>query len=177
MNRLRRLCCVLFASALALGAGIASAQSLAEVAKKEKERRDKNKEESKRVITDRELSTGYGGLPATSASRSSISSEDGSASGGEADEGAGAEEQQDETQTQEYWQNRVKGTKEKIARLEEQLASEDWGEGQRANVDPRGFNNLERRQQAEQELAAARAELGAIQEEARRAGVPPGWVR
>jgi hypothetical protein len=40
-----------------------------------------------------------------------------------------------------------------------------------------GANNLGSRQQAEQQLAAARAELDAVRAEARKAGVPPGWVR
>jgi hypothetical protein len=159
---------------LALGAGITAAQTLTEVAKKEKTRRDKNKSEPTRTITERELAGGYGSLPATSSTSSTTS-------GAEGTEAAPAEGEQpaaeDETKTQAYWQNRVKGTKEKIAKLEGQLQSEDWGEGQRVGVDPRGMNNLGTRQKAEQDLAAARSELAAIQAEARRAGVPPGWVR
>ena len=53
----------------------------------------------------------------------------------------------------------------------------DTGEGQPANVDPRGLNYVQRQQKLESDLAAARQELAAIQDEARRAGVPPGWVR
>ena len=52
-----------------------------------------------------------------------------------------------------------------------------FGTPNRKGVDPMGMNNLSRRQQTEQELVAARAELEAIRAEARRAGVPPGWVR
>jgi hypothetical protein len=156
-------------------AGIGAAQTLTEVAKKEKARRDKNKSASTRTITERELAGGYGGLPSTSTTSSGTG-------GAEASEAAAAAEgekpaEQDETKTQQYWQNRVKGTKDKIAKLEQQLQSEDWGEGQRVGVDPRGMNNLTTRQKAEQDLAAARSELAAIQAEARRAGVPPGWVR
>ncbi len=157
----------------ALSAGLAFSQSLAEIAKKEKERRDANKTESKTVITDRELKRAYGGLPITRPSTTT----DGD---GEAEDSAEAQEEdeaQDETKTQEYWQNRVGGAQEKIARLENELNGEDWGEGQRVGVDPRGQNNLARRQQTEQQLRAARSELEAIRAEARRAGVPPGWVR
>jgi hypothetical protein len=160
---------------LALGAGIAAAQTLTDVAKKEKTRRDKNKSEPTRTITERELAGGFGSLPASPATSSST----GGAEAAEAAAGAEGETpaEQDETKTQQYWQNRAKGAKDKIAKLEQQLNSDDWGEGQRVGVDPRGLNNLNSRQKAEQDLAAARSELAAIQAEARRAGVPPGWVR
>jgi hypothetical protein len=158
---------------LAMGAAIAGAQSLAEVAKKEKDRRDKNKDEPTLVITDRELAQSFGGVPATSSTTTSTT-EDGEGATPETEKKNG---DVDETKTPEYWQNRVKGSKDKIAKLEEQLQSDDWGDGQRMNTDPRGQNNLGTRQKAEQDLAAAKAELEAIRAEARRAGVPPGWVR
>jgi len=160
---------------LGLGAAVASSQSLAEVAKKEKQRRDKTSG-SKRTITDRELNSSFGGLPPTSSTVQTpgASGEATTAPGTEGQEGQAGE---DETKTQAYWQNRVKGSKEKIAKIEQQLQSDDWGDGQRVGVDPRGANNLGGRQQAEQQLAAARSELAAIQAEARKAGVPPGWVR
>lgn len=166
---------VLFVLTLALSAGVASAQSLAEVAKKEKKRREANKAEAERVITDRELQSGYRTLP-TSRTSTPTTEEDGAEETGEAGQEEDAEVE-DPTQTREYWQDRVNAAKEKIARLESEIASNDWGQGQRVGVDPRGQNNLARRQQKEQELQAARAELEAIRVEARRAGVPPGWVR
>lgn len=177
MREMRRF--VLLLVTLALSAGLASAQSLAEVAKKEKQRRTTNASDSTTVITDRELTRSYGGLPTTlpsstsSATGDSAESEDASGSESRDDDG----EAEDETKTEEYWQNRVSGAKEKIARLEAEVNSEDWGDGQRFGVDPMGQNNLSRRQQSEQQLQAARAELEAIRAEARRAGVPPGWVR
>jgi hypothetical protein len=178
MRHLRNL--ALLTVVLALGSSVASAQSLVDVAKKEKQRRDKNKTDPKRVITDRELAGGYGGLPPARTQTSSQSApSDGSASADASattDDGKG-EPKQDPTKTQEYWQTRVKGSKDKIAKLEEQLKSNDWGSGQRVGVDPRGQTNLGDRDKVEQQLAAARSELDAIQSEARRAGVPPGWVR
>ncbi len=168
---------VLTTLVLGFGAAVASSQSLAEVAKKEKQRRDKNTTASTKTITDRELASSFGGLPPASSTvqtPASGSAEGGGTAGAEGQEGDAA---QDETKTQAYWQNRVKGSKEKIAKLEQQLQSEDWGQGQRVGVDPRGANNLGSRQQAEQQLSAARSELAAIQAEARKAGVPPGWVR
>jgi hypothetical protein len=168
---------VLTTLVLGLGAAVASSQSLAEVAKKEKQRRDKNSTASTRTITDRELSSSFRGLPDSSSTvqTSSAGAAEGTAAAGT--EGQEGEAAQDETKTQAYWQNRVKGSKDKIAKLEQQLQSDDWGEGQRVGVDPLGANNLGNRQKAEQELAAARSELAAIQAEARKAGVPPGWTR
>ncbi|HEY7817526.1 MAG TPA: hypothetical protein VIG29_04860 [Vicinamibacteria bacterium] len=169
---------VLTTLVLCLGAAIATSQSLAEVAKKEKQRRDKNSTASTRNITDRELASSFRGLPDSSSTVQTApaagAAEGTAAAGTEGQEGEGS---QDETKTQAYWQNRVKGSKEKIAKLEQQLQSDDWGEGQRVGVDPMGANNLGSRQRAEQELAAARSELAAIQAEARKAGVPPGWTR
>ena len=160
---------------LGLGAAFASSQSLAEVAKKEKQRRDKTAP-SKRNITDRELASSFGGMPSASSTVQTPggTTEGTAAAGTEGQQGEGV---QDETKTQAYWQNRVKASKEKIAKLEQQLQSDDWGNGQKMGVDPRGANNLGSRQKVEQDLAAARSELSAIQAEARKAGVPPGWAR
>ena len=176
MRRLRKL--GFFVLAVLVTAGLATAQSLAEVAKKEKKRREANHAEAKTVITDRDLTTNYGGLPAAR-SRTAPSEAEESGEEASADEGAAGDEAEaeDETKKKEYWVARVKAAKEKIKRLEERLANEDWGEGQRFGVDPRGLNNLTSRQKTEQELAAARAELEAIRAEARRAGAPPGWTR
>ena len=142
----------LLVTTLALSAGLAFSQSLAEIAKKEKERRDTNKTESKTVITDRELVQSYGGLRI----RRPSSTTDGDGEAANTDVTAeGQEDEVDEKKNQEYWQNRVRGSKEKIARLENELNGEDWGEGQRVGVDPRGQNNLARREQTEQQLRAA----------------------
>jgi len=153
------------------------AQSLAELAKKEKERRAKAQSGGEsRVITERDLRA-QGGLPE---SLPSVPSPTGEAqTKGEGAEGEEGEEEQDETKTREYWQTRVGDVKKKILELETDLASPDvsWGEGLRTDVNPLGQRNLERRQQLEGELAKARAELQAIQQEARRAGIPAGWVR
>ena len=178
MKALRYL--ALAVSLFALGSSLASSQSLADLAKKEKERRKENQAESKTVITDRELTQGYGRLPSNLPRQTETQTAEGEEVSGAEDAtpgGEDAEETVDETKTPEYWQGRVKGTKEKIARLEQQLQADDWGEGQRYGVDPRGMNNLERRGEAEQQLAAAKAELEAIREEARRAGAPAGWTR
>jgi hypothetical protein len=154
--------------------GVSSGQSLVEVAKKEKERRSKNESESSRVITDRDLQT-HSRLP-ESLPGTPVEGEDEAVNEAEAGE---EEPEVDETKTREYWQKRVEGVNQKIKKLEEDLNSPDmsWGDGLRQDVNPIGQRNLSRRGELEQQLAQARAELQAIQDEARRAGVPPGWVR
>jgi hypothetical protein len=160
---------------LGLSVGLSSAQSLVDLAKKEKERREKNKTEATRVVTDRDLQT-HGRLPETRPATATEGSEDQAAAG---EEGEGQEQEEDETRTREYWQNRVEGVKKKIQDLEEQLNSPEmtWNEGLRTDVNPIGQRNLSRRQETEKQLAQARTELQTIQEEARRAGVPSSWVR
>ncbi len=97
-------------------AGVSSGQSLVEVAKKEKNRRAKNEEESSRVITDRDLQT-HGRLP-ESLPATGAEGEREAAGEGETDE---EKPEVDETKTREYWQKRVEGVNQKIEKLEEDL--------------------------------------------------------
>lgn len=155
--------------------GSVLAQSLGEVAEKEKKRRSETKGTAK-VISERELQSGRRVTPLPSDSAPAAGGEGEAAS----DELAtGQEPEVDETKTREYWQSRVNTSKEKIATLEERLQSpeSDWGGGMRTDVNPVGQRNLSQRQEIESQLAAARAEFAQIQDEARRAGVPSGWVR
>jgi hypothetical protein len=170
----------LVTSFFALSAGLSSAQSLVDVAKKEKERRAKieNQGETTRVITDRELQTSV--LPESVPADAPSGEGETTPSVQAAETGEGQEEgEEDQTKSREYWQTRVEGVKKKIAGLEEKLQSPElnWGEGIRNDVNPIGQRNLSQRQDLEGQLAQAKAELRAIQTEARRAGVPPGWVR
>lgn len=157
--------------------GVASAQSLAELAKKEKERRSKIESEDTRVITERDLQSSFNVLPA-SAPEGQAEGE-GAAGGESSGDMEDESEEPDETKTREYWQKRVQDTKKKIQDLEQKLKSPElnWGEGMRTDVNPIGQRNLSTREETEKQLAAAKAELQAIQEEGRRAGVPAGWLR
>ncbi len=171
---------VFVALSFLLTSGVGSAQSLAEMAKKEKQRRaNTNPEGESRVITERDLQTAYRGLPAsTTTPADSAAGEAGSSAGVQAD-GAEGEEEEAETKTREYWQERVAAAKKKIQDLEQRLQSDEvnWGGGLRTDVNPIGQKNLSQRQEIESQLAQAKAELQAIQVEGRRAGIPPGWVR
>ena len=150
--------------------GVAHAQSLVDVANKEKKRRTEVDGDSK-VISERDLGRGRGSpLPASAPADGSVAED----TGGEAEE-----DEADETKTREYWQSRVAESKKKIADLESKLQSpeNDWGGGMRTDVNPVGQRNLSGRGDVESQLAGARSELAKIQDEARRAGVPAGWVR
>ncbi len=163
-----------FSLALSVGvlSGVAYAQSLAEVAEKEKKRRTEV-EGSSKVISERDLRTRRSSLLPSSAPAEGGVAED---AGREDDKN---EPEADETKTREYWQNRVAASRKKMADLESKLQSpeNDWGGGMRTDVNPVGQRNLSGRDEIESQLAAARSELAQIQDEARRAGVPAGWVR
>lgn len=172
---------VLIALSMVLTSGVGSAQSLAEMAKKEKERRAKTDPEEKgRLITERDLQTVYGALPVSIPTTRAAGS-----TGSETESGAGVadgeegETEEDETETREYWQERVAAANKKIQDLEARLQSDEvnWGGGMRTDVNPIGQRNLSQRQEIESQLAQAKAELQAIQTEGRRAGIPHGWLR
>jgi hypothetical protein len=94
-------------------------------------------------------------------------------------EGEEGETEEDETETREYWQERIAAANKKVQDLETRLQSDEvnWGGGLRTDVNPIGQKNLSQRQEIESQLEQAKAELQAIQVEGRRAGVPPGWLR
>ncbi len=153
---------------LCVSASLVSAQSLAEVAKKEKERRKKVDAQGKTAFTEKDLREGSR-LPDTSSSTSTPppGGTAGTPEGSSADETA-AEPEQDPTKTQPYWRERVAAVNKKIQDLEAKLQSPEL------TTDARGAS---RRQAAERDLAQARSEKQAIADEARRKGIPPGWVR
>lgn len=169
---------------------------LAEVAKKEAERR-KNAKEAKKVITTKDLPESArrprsGGAPA----------ETGAAPAGDQPAGAPAAEGQkpaeaapaagaaDAAQGEGYWRGRITQAREALRRSEvfaEALQS-------RINALTTDFVNRdnpiqrqqigEERQRALDELARVKSDIEAnrraiadIEEEARKAGVPPGWLR
>jgi len=152
---------------------IASAQTLGDAAKKEKERRAKISGKSGRVITDRELATGSTSIGAGAAVASTETGTPAPAPGSAQPSAA------DDSKTKEHWQKRVQQKQEEITKLEQQLNSPDlnWGGGVRTDVNPLGQKNLEQRQLLEKQLSQKRTELESIREEARRAGIPAGWVR
>jgi Domain of unknown function (DUF4124) len=87
-----------------------------------------------------------------------------------------------EAAAEEAWRAQARALHERIATLDprvEACASDHInrspGDGSRERREER--EEAERCARAKQDLAAARADLAALEERAQRAGVPPGWLR
>lgn len=148
-------------------ASSAAAQSLAEIAKKEKERRKNLESSDSKTVTDVELRRAGGPrtLSSTRSSTSDSDADDGSTEGDTAeDDQAPVDERQDEA----YWRGRLAPVNERIQSMEERLNSPQF------TSNPLGASD---RMRLERDLASARADRQAILDEARRKGAPPGWLR
>lgn len=150
---------------LYMSATLVAAQSLVDVAKKEKERRKKVDAQANQAFTENDLRGGPR-RPAAPAKPGAGTPAAGETASGTEEAAAAPEE--DPTKTQAYWRDRVSAVNKKIQDLEAKLRSPEL------TSDMRGGS---RRQAVERDLAQARSEKQAISEEARRKGVPPGWIR
>ena len=172
----------------ALLAPPARAQSLADVAKKEEDRRKSTPTPAK-VYTNKDLNAAPAGSPPPAAavapggnSSAAIASDPEPAKSGTA-AAAGV-------RNQAYWANRLKALQDKLAR------DENYADAMQTRInaltadavnrdDPAQRAVIERnRQKSLAELAAltksvadTRKAIADLYEEARRAGVPPGWLR
>ena len=180
---------------------LAGAQTLGDVAKKEGERRQTVKPSGK-TITNRDLPTvpppssappapAAAGTPAATANGTAAAAGDTAADSGKKPErGKEAEADKGSVKDQKYWADRMKQLRDEQARdkiFAESLQS-------RINALTTDFTNRDDRVQREQiavERDTAMRELervkkgvvdrtkaiGDLEEEARRAGVPAGWLR
>ena len=195
MTRKVTVCLVCTAAAVALLAAEVSAQSLADVSRLEEARRRTIRNPA-RMYTNADLD-GRGVLTtAAPRPRPITTSTDGAAApssttGPAPDASAGTQPQTGAGQRDEaYWRNRISAVQGQIARseilraalqnridsLQADFTARD-DPAQRAGI----FSD---RQQALDELASIGAEverlneeIASIEDEARRAGVPPGWLR
>lgn len=154
-------------AAVFLGSSAAGAQSLADIAEKERERREALDQKGK-SFTELDLQT-LEGEPASSTVTGTDTTTAGSPAPDENPD-ADAEDppQEDPTQTQDYWRGRLDPVDARIADLETRLARPEL------QNDPMGYAQ---RQRIEADLAKARADRQAILDDGRRKGVPPGWLR
>ena len=161
---MRRLVAVLTVLHLS-GWATVSAQSLVDVAKKEKERRKGNDTTEAPSFDESNLRSQGSVLP-------QIAPEEGTETGESAPSQVGEEtEEEEETdpgQTEAYWRNRLAPIDKRIADIRAKLNAPGFSQ------DPANFM---RRQRMEQDLERALADRSAVVEEARRKGAPPGWVR
>jgi hypothetical protein len=158
---------VLALAFLCASATLVSAQSLVEVAKKEKERRKKVEAQGSPAFTESDLRGGPRLPAARPSSGGSTSQTTGTAAAPDGGE-TPAEPEEDPTKTQSYWRERVSAVNKKIQDLEAKLQSPEL------TSDRRGAS---RREAVERDLAQARVEKQGIADEARKKGVPPGWLR
>jgi hypothetical protein len=166
---------------------VAAAQtqpSLAEIARKEAERR-KTVKDTKKVITAKDLpesarkpaqapAPGQAGTASPGEQKPAQTGE--TAAGGQGDEAS--------------WRNRITQAREALARneafaaaLQSQLngLSQDYGAAAdnfaRAKVGEQRDKALAEMQRVRTDIELSKKQIADIEEEARKAGVPPGWLR
>ena len=177
--------CVVIPVVLALQAGL-SAQSLADVAKAEEARR-KTIKPGVKVYTNDDL----GRTPATSAAPAQPAPvTTAAAKPGDPAAKPGEEKPVDPTKTQAYWQGRARVLRESVARhkvlldalqsqvnsLNAEFLSMD-DPGQRDLLQARLQRATGELQRVQQDIQNDTKAAAALQDEARKAGVPAGWIR
>ncbi len=182
-----------------LGSGIARAQSLGEVAKKEEERRKTVKAAGK-VYTNDDLRRYPTALP-TAPEGGATGVVDPAAPGAPADPVAAAKaagipapekvpEKAGEKRDEAWWKNRIMSAREQLRRNEgfaeamqtrvNSLTNDFYARddpAQRAQIWAQRTAALEEIDRLTREIADQKKAIADIQEEARREGVPPGWLR
>jgi hypothetical protein len=174
-----------------LFSGVAAAQSLGDVARKEEERR-KSVKSTGRVYTNEDLRRYQGGpVP--------VPQPAGSTSAGGTTQPTAAAQQEGvpappgekvEEKGETHWRKLITDAREQLRRSQSFLeamqtrvnaltndfyARDD--PAQRAVIWTQRTDALEEMKRLEGEIAEQRKAVAAIQEDARRAGVPPGWLR
>jgi len=160
-------CCLI--AAVALGASAlcgAQDESLAELARRAKEKKQKA---GAKVYTDDDL---RGGGPRPSPGPSPSATPDAARDPDASDQDREAQQRKE---LEEKWRVRFYAAREKIADAELRC----WHNVIRAETGPAGFivPMVVREFQESEELRNRRQEFADLEEELRRAGLPPGWAR
>jgi hypothetical protein len=169
---------------------VASAQSLADAAAREKERRQRNAEADvkPRVVTDEDLKAGSGRLANDPSKDSHYEHASPNSPSGDSTTGASAlDEGVSRAAAEASWRDRKAQAVAKVeaARRKHKIFSEMWlapvGEyyvNQKTGERIDGVGQLQgMTAAAKAELDTAEKELADLEETARRANVPPGWLR
>ena len=171
----------------------AAAQSLAEIAKQEEARRKAIKTPSKIYTNDSlraapapAVTPAPAPAPAAANPSSGAAKEEASAAAKPAAPAGEAEQKKDE----QYWRKRIQAVRDGLARSEMfaealqtriNVLSADFvardDPAQRAVVATDRQKALAELDRVKQEIALQNKAIAGIQDEARRAGVPPGWLR
>ena len=172
------------------------AQSLADLAKKEEERRKRIPEPAK-VYTNKDLAPAPSSAPGTATPGPDAPGTPAAGAPGDASKDkptADAEKDKDKdkdpTKTQAYWSGKIKTLRDEVARNEtfaEALQSQlnalqtDFvnrdDPAQRAVIDKNRQKVLAELERLKKTIAEGHKAIADLEEEARRAGVPPGWLR
>jgi len=170
------------------GGATAFAQSLGQAAQKEKEKRAARAKESKpdstapKVITEEDLEASR---PAEAPPKSDASGgQAGASSGGHSYPPAfGVADPYDRAQQEKTWRGRAAGARQLVRTMEMLLQAEEeeahkaayWAWDTQVPIRP--VPKLAGLEGARSALEKAKRQLEELEEEARRKGIPPGWLR
>lgn len=175
---------VLLVLVIAAWAAPASAQSLAAVARKEEARRKQVKQPSK-VLTNKDLKPVIAPPPAPAPADAPAPAE-GAAPPGE----AAPDEEQQREQDEQAWRNKMNDARQALDRSQmyaDALQSKInalWGDFtardnpvERAQIEIERKKAIAEQERVKGEIEAQKKAIADLEEEARKAGVPPGWIR
>jgi hypothetical protein len=178
---------LLILAGVAPGVRLARAQSLADVAKKEEARR-KTVPEAVKVYTNKDLSAQPPGSPPPPAAAKPAKTED-APKDGETKDPKDAKDKEP-AKDKSYWSGRMSKLQEQIDRDEihaqatqtqvNVLTAEfvNHGDpGQRLIIEQNRQKALAELNRLTQSITDGKKSVADLEEEARRAGVPPGWLR
>jgi len=178
---------------LLVAAASSYAQSLADVARKEEERR-KTQPQATKVYTNKDLADvppSTAPSPAPAAASPGTPAASGSAtSPATKDDQKDAKDDKSEAKGQSYWSGRMKTAQQaldrdstfadalqsRISALTTDFVNRD-DPAQRATIERDRQKAVAELDRLKKQVADDRKAISTIEEEARRAGVPPGWLR
>jgi hypothetical protein len=172
--------------AIGLGSAPVAGQTLADVAKKEEERR-KTAKPADKTYTNKDLGTLPPGTPPPTQAKPAVSTD---AAAKEAEKPAEQDKEKESVKDQAYWSGRMKELQTQLQRdqtyvdalqtrvnsLATDLVNRDdpAQRGVLAGERQKALGELDR---LKKQIEATRKAIADLEEEARRANVPPGWLR
>ncbi len=166
---------------LRAGAALAQQPSLVELAQKEQERKKALKAVPSKVYSDKDLPkpSAPAAVASTAPPATAVPAEQ-----------KPAEEKKEDEKDETYWRNRVAQAREALRRAEafadalqsriNALAADVVNRDdpyQRAKLADDRVKAIAELQRVQGEMAQSKKEIADIEEEARKANVPPGWIR
>ena len=167
-------------------ASYAEDSALVKAAKKEKERRAKT--EAKKTLTNQDVEEIRKKQPSSGIETTQTEGEETEESKAVS---TAKKEAADPAQTEEYWRGRkqdvdarVQGAQSRVEQIQSEINSltaafyaEGDGVAQRPLIESERIERIKELEAAKQELETAKTEAAGLEDEARRAGALPGWLR